>query len=155
MIDEVEHPGGGEMEVLEDEDHGRGGREPFEKVRQAPKRSAGRRTHAQQRESAGAIHRRSSGSGTCSLSMAAIFARVVGLVVRLEQAGPPADHLAEGPEGDPFPVRGERPLWYQTRSPIPSRNFSSSQARRLLPIPAGRAGDQAWRSWPVVARGGP
>ena len=54
--------------------------------------------------SAGSTQRRSSASGTYSATVAAMRSRVVASSSVSAQAGPPADHLAERPEGDALAV---------------------------------------------------
>ena len=55
--------------------------------------------------SAGSIQARSDGSGTCSADGLGDPRARRRLVVRLDEPGPPADHLAQGPERDPVAVR--------------------------------------------------
>jgi hypothetical protein len=106
MIDEVDETRIREVEVLEDHYDRRGGRQAFEEGPPGAEEllGPGPRREAEQRE-----HRRLD---------PAPFLRVghVGregfgdlrarrrLVVRLEQAAALADHLAEGPEADPFAI---------------------------------------------------
>ena len=58
------------------------------------------------------------------------------LVIALGQVRPPPDHLAERPERDALAVGRRAATVPPTCSTTPSRYFSSSQASRLLPIPA-------------------
>ena len=80
VVDEVEQPGVGVVEVLEDHDHRR------RRARAARRRcatranswsGAGARLEAKQREQRGLDPAPLLGSGTCSATMSAIFARVV------------------------------------------------------------------------------
>ena len=134
-------PDVGPVEVLEHED------DRCPSRRSARRRCARRRTagpspcRARSRAAPAAPARSSaarSSSGTCSATESATFARVVGSSSRLGQAAPAADHLAERPEGDALAVRG-RSAAGATRSVStrPSRYLLNSQARRLLPMPAG------------------
>ena len=60
------------------------------------------------------------------------------LVVGLDEAAAPADHLAERPEADPVAVgRGCGRRATRRSRPAPSMYLRNSQARRVLPIPAG------------------
>ncbi len=86
--------------------------------------------------SRGSIQRRSSGSGTCRARTSATFVRVVW---SSSPSASPARRRTISPSAQkvtPSPYDGDRPRCHQTVSTTPSRYFSSSQARRLLPIPA-------------------
>ena len=109
VVDEVEQAGVGAVQVLEHHDHGCGRRQALEEgppggeqLLRADRRTRRRAGPAARARSSAAPARR----GTCSASVSASFARVVGLVVGLEQAAPAADHLAQRPEGDALAVRG-------------------------------------------------
>ncbi len=86
---------------------------------------------------AGSTQRRSVASGTYSATVAAIRSRVVASSSDSARRGPRPDHLAEGPERDPVAVRRGAARVPEHGPKRPSRYFSSSQARRVLPIPAG------------------
>ena len=82
------------------------------------------------------IQRRSSASGTCWVSIAEMAALVVG---SSSLSASPARRRIISPSAQnvtPSPYAGERPRCHQTVSTRPSRYFSSSQASRLLPMPA-------------------
>ncbi len=87
--------------------------------------------------SAGSIQRRSASSGTCSATVAATFARVVAASSVSSSPQRPRTISPSAQKLMPSPYAGERPSCHQTCSTRPSRYFVNSQARRLLPMPAG------------------
>ena len=105
-------PGVGPLEVLEEEDRrgplGDALEEDPPGGEQDVATAGRRRLEAQQREEGRLDPAAIVVAGTYSATVALIRSRVVGFVVRLGQASPPADHLAERPERDPLAV-GRRP----------------------------------------------
>lgn len=127
------------------------------KIRQAAKRTsrppAGAGSSPRSVRSAGSTQRRSSSVGTCSVTVARIRSRVVASsssstsLARRRTISPSAQKVI------PSPKLGERPRCHQIVSVMPSTYFSSSQARRLLPMPPGPVIEtsRGRRSRPVVA----
>jgi hypothetical protein len=110
------------------------------KVRHAPNSCSGLADSAPMPRSAsraGSIQRRSVSSGTCSITDAAIRARVVA---SSSSAASPARRRIISPSAQnvmPSPYDGERPVCHHTDSRIPSVYFENSQPSRLFPMPAG------------------
>ena len=96
------------MEVLEDHHHGAGVGEALEERSPGAEELLGTHRRIRRRggrAGRGSIQRRSASSGTCCWTPGReLLARGL-VVVRLEQPGALADHLAERPEGDALAVR--------------------------------------------------
>ena len=133
-------PGVGEVEVLEDQHDGRRGGEALEE--RAPRgeelvRAPRRHPRPRSVSRAASTQRRSSSSGMCSARSAAIFVRVVGSSSP-RQLGSTAHDLAKGPEADALAVGADPAVVPpDAGSTRPSTYLRNSQARRVLPMPAG------------------
>ena len=107
VVDEVEQAGVGEVEVLEDHDHGRGRGEALEERPPGPEQllaSRRLRLDAEQRQQRGLDPAPLLRVGDVGRERLGDLGPGRRLVVGLEQAAAPPDHLAERPEGDPVAV---------------------------------------------------
>ncbi len=114
------------------------------RVRQAPNSSSdrlGAPPTPSSASNAGSSQRRSSASGTCSTSVSVTRARVVASPSFSTSPHRPRTISPSAQNVSPPPWAGERPECHQTLSLNPSTYFRNSQARRLLPMPAGPRSD--------------
>ena len=141
VVDEVERPLVGPVEVLEHEHDRALGRDPLEERPPGGEQLlAGERRRpvdAEQDEqratrSSGAPSRRSPSGRRSRRASARVVASssVSARPARLRTISPSAQNVI------PSPYAGERPVCHQTVSTTPSRYFDSSHSRRLLPDPA-------------------
>ena len=145
------------MEVLEHHHHRARSRRAARRTSARPRTAAsGRRSRPRRPAGRGAPARSSAappGRGRARGRSRRSVARVVASSSASTRPAAPADHLAQGPEGDPVAVGRAAALRATRRvSTRPSRYLRNSHARRLLPMPAGP--DDADQPWPLLpARG--
>ena len=109
MIDEVDEARVGEMEVLEDHDHGRRGGEALEECSPRSEqlfRADRLGVHAEQGEEGRLDPATLFHVGDVLLEYLGDLPAGGRIVVRLQEARPPPDHLAQRPEADSLAVRG-------------------------------------------------